>query len=158
MISAEKRNEVRTEVIDAGSVLVKPLVNVDTGLFLLRIVLGIIFIAHGGQKVFGWFGGYGLQGTAGFMATLGVPTVLAYIASFTEFFGGLAMIGGLLARPAALGLAFTMLVAIVKVHLAGGFFAPNGLEYPLSLAAIAVTIFILGPGRYSLDEKLFKRK
>lgn len=158
MITEKKRISSKIEKNENGSVLVRPLVDVSTGLFLLRIVLGIIFIAHGGQKVFGWFGGYGLEGTAGFMATLGIPKALSYLASFTEFFGGLAMIAGLLTRPAALGLAVTMLVAIFNVHLAAGFFAPNGLEYPLSLSAIALSIFILGPGRYSLDEKLFNRK
>ncbi len=154
---AEKKTESLVNEKSSESVLVKPLLSISSALFLLRIALGIIFIAHGGQKVFGWFGGYGLEGTAGFMATLGVPKFLAYLASFTEFFGGLAVLSGLLTRPAALGLAITMIVAIFKVHLGAGFFAPNGFEYPLSLLAIAVTIFIAGPGKYSIDNKIFSK-
>lgn len=140
-----------------ASVLAKPLVDVSTGLFLLRLILAIVFIAHGGQKVFGWFGGHGLEGTATFMATLGIPKFLSYIASLTEFFGGVALLFGVLTRPAALGLAITMIVGIVKAHLSGGFFAPNGFEYALTLAFIAVAVFLLGAGKYSVDEKLFNK-
>lgn len=142
----------------SSSILVKPLVSVSTGLLLLRVVLGIVFIAHGAQKLLGWFGGHGLEGTVGFMATMGIPAFLAYIAIFTEFFGGLAVLFGLLTRPAALGILITMLVAIFKVHLAGGFFAPNGIEYQLTLAVISLTIFLLGAGKYSIDNQLFKNK
>jgi putative oxidoreductase len=157
MLTKEKTQE-RTEGKDYRSLLVKPVADGSTGLLILRLVLGIIFIAHGGQKVFGWWGGYGLEGTVGFMATLGVPKVLAYIASFTEFFGGVAVLLGLLTRAGALGLAITMLVAIFKVHLPAGLFAPNGYELPLALAAIAAGLILTGPGKYSIDQILARRK
>ncbi|MFN4150907.1 MAG: DoxX family protein [Candidatus Sericytochromatia bacterium] len=160
MIAEERKNYSNVNSVEekqASSILVKPLVDLSTGLFLLRLILAIVFIAHGGQKVFGLFGGYGLEGTANFMATLGIPKFLSYIASLTEFFGALAVLIGLLTRPAALGLAITMIVGILKAHLAGGFFAPNGFEYALTLAFIATTVFLLGAGKYSVDEKLFKK-
>lgn len=156
------KNEIKVDdnstIIQSENLLVKPLVDISTGIFVLRFLLGIVFFAHGGQKVFGWFGGHGLTGTASFMATMGVPTALAYLASLTEFFGALALIAGLLTRPAALGLAITMAVAVFKVHLSGGFFLPTGIEYALTLLVLAVSIFILGPGKYSLDNKFFGKK
>lgn len=158
MITDKTNNIEALETTQINSLLVKPLVNLSVGLLLLRAVLGIIFIAHGSQKLFGWFGGPGIEGTVGFMAGMGIPAFFAYLAIFTEFFGGLAVLFGLLTRPAALGLFVTMLVAIFKVHLGGGFFAPNGIEYQLSLAVIALTIFLSGPGKYSIDNILFKNK
>jgi putative oxidoreductase len=87
-------------------------------LLIVRVVLGIIFFAHGAQKVFGWFHGPGLRGViAYFKQALGVPAPLTVLAALTECFGGLAMIVGLLARPAAVGLIIVMLVAISKVHV-----------------------------------------
>ena len=95
----------------------------STSLLIVRVVLGVIFFAHGGQKVFGWFGGPGLRGVIGyFKQALGVPAPLTVLAAFTECFGGLAMIVGLLVRPAAVGLILVMLVAIAKVHWRNGFF------------------------------------
>src|SRR5215475_2184514 len=86
-------------------------------LLIVRVVLGIIFFAHGAQKVFGWFGGPGLRNLiAYFRQSLGVPPPLTVLAAFTELLGGLGMIVGLLARPAALGLIVVMLVAIATVH------------------------------------------
>jgi putative oxidoreductase len=156
MITSESK--INTSEVKNESILVRPIVDSSLGLLVLRLALGAVFFAHGGQKVFGWFGGFGLEGTIGFMTGMGIPAVLAYIAIFTEFFGGLAILAGLLTRPAALGLAITMLVAIFKVHIGAGFFAPNGYEFPLALAAIAISLLISGPGKYSLDAKLTGRK
>ena len=88
------------------------------GLTVLRVFVGIIFAAHGSQKLFGWFGGGGLAGTAQWMESIGLApgTLMALLSGGTEFFGGLALIVGLLARPAALGLSFTLLVAILSVQ------------------------------------------
>ena len=120
----------------------------------LRVPAGIIFAAHGAQKLFGWFGGYGLQGTAGWMESIGLtPGIpLTLMAGGAEFFGGLALILGLLTRPAAFVLAITMLVAIFSVHFANGLFmSNNGYEFALSLLAGAVSLLISGGGRVSLD-------
>ena len=106
------------------------------GLTVLRVFVGIIFAAHGSQKLFGWFGGGGLAGTAQWMESIGLApgTLMAVLAGGTEFFGGLALIVGLLARPAALGLSFTLLVAIFSVHISNGLFmANNGYEFALAL-------------------------
>ena len=130
----------------------------DVAVLILRLVLGVTFLAHGGQKLFGWLDGPGLDGTVAFMGGMGVPAPLAYLAAFTEFFGGLAVLVGLLTRLAALGLAVTMAVAIVKVHLANGFFASaQGFEFPLALLAIALALVAYGAGRYSLDSLLASR-
>ena len=104
----------------------------------LRVVAGVIFAAHGAQKLFGWFGGYGLEGTAGWMASIGLEPglLMAAMAGGAEFFGGLLLIVGLLVRPAALILAITMAVAIVTVHLSNGLFmSNNGYEFGLALIA-----------------------
>lgn len=131
--------------------LVRPLVNVSTGLLLLRLMLGAVFIAHGGQKVLGWAGGPGLEGTVGFMGSLGVPAEMAYTVAFVEFFGGILLVLGLLSRLAAAGILAVMGGAIALVHLKAGFFAPEGFEYPLTLAVMALVLLLSGPGRYSLD-------
>ena len=125
----------------------------------LRIVLGIIFIAHGGQKLFGWFGGYGLEGTAGFFeAKLGMsPGILfAFLAGAGEFFGGILVMLGLATRFGAFNLAVTMVVAIYTVH-GGSFFAPAGMEYPLALLAMSITLLISGGGSYSLDRVVVEK-
>lgn len=116
--------------------------------------VGIIFTAHGAQKLFGWFGGYGLEGTGQFMASMGLnPGVLmAALAGSAEFFGGLALILGLLTRPAAAVLAFTMLVALLSVHLHNGLFmANNGYEFALALLAASISLVVSGGGRLSVD-------
>lgn len=125
----------------------------------LRLPLGIIFAAHGAQKLFGWFGGYGLQGTGQWMESIGLgPGVLmAALSGLAEFFGGLALILGLLTRPAALVLAVTMLVAIFTVHFSNGLFmSNNGYEFGLALLAGAVSLLISGGGRASVDRLLAK--
>ncbi len=138
--------------------LVRPLVDVSLGLLLMRLLVGGIFIAHGAQKVLGAFGGPGLEGTAHFMGQMGIPAYLAYAAAFTELFGGIALIVGLLSRLSALGLTITMGVAIVMVHLSKGFFGPEGYEYPLLLGGAALVLFLVGPGRYSMDEALSHKR
>ncbi len=127
---------------------------------VVRLALGIVFFAHGAQKVLGWFGGGGLRGTiAYFGKNLGVPPALAGLAAFAEFLGGLGMIVGFLARPAAVGLIAVMLVAIAKVHAQHGFFLNisgtpgkgHGIEFNLALLAMAVSILIGGAGSLSVD-------
>lgn len=126
----------------------------------LRIPAGLILMAHGAQKLFGWFGGYGLEGTGQWMASIGMEPgyLMALAAGSAEFFGGLALLIGLLARPAALVLAVTMLVAIFSVHITNGLFmSNNGYEFALSLLAISVSLAISGAGRASLDRNLVRK-
>lgn len=124
---------------------------------LLRLALGIIFFAHGAQKLLGWFGGYGWEGTIGFFTqALSIPAPLAGLAILAEFFGGIAIILGLLTRPAALALAVTMAVAALKVHLANGFFldskgAADGIEYAYALIMLSLYFVIRGAGTISFD-------
>ena len=120
----------------------------------LRIGGGIIFTAHGSQKLFGWFGGYGLEGPAGWMDSIGLsPGIfMATLAGSAEFFGGLLLIIGLLVRPAALLLAITMLVAIFAVHSGNGLFLTNnGSEFGLALLAISLALVVRGAGSVSVD-------
>jgi len=123
----------------------------------LRITAAIIFIAHGGQKLFAWFGGYGLEGTGQWMASIGLEPgyQMALIAGSAEFFGGLALLIGLMVRPAALMLAGTMLVAIFSVHLVNGLFmSANGYEFALALLAISISLMFSGAGKFSVDSLL----
>lgn len=130
---------------------------------ILRLALGIIFFAHGAQKLLGWFGGYGWEGTIGFFQqALGIPAPLAGLAIFTEFFGGIAIILGLLTRPAALGLAVTMLVAAFKVQLANGFFLDlkgpaDGIEYAFALFMLALYFTVKGAGIVSIDKIIYDK-
>ena len=127
------------------------------GITILRIIAGITFAAHGAQKLFGWFGGYGLAGVAQWMESIGLAPgyLMALMAGSAEFFGGVALIIGLLVRPAAAVLAVTMLVAIFTVHLANGFFmSNNGYEFALALLAISVALVFEGAGKLSVDGKL----
>lgn len=127
------------------------------GLTVLRIVAGLTFAAHGAQKLFGWFGGYGLEGVGQWMESIGLSPGywMALMAGSAEFFGGLALIVGVLARPAAAVLAVTMLVAIVTVHLANGFFmSNNGYEFALALLAMSLAVVIEGAGKLSLDKRI----
>lgn len=126
----------------------------------LRLSAGVIFAAHGAQKLFGWFGGYGLEGTGQWMASIGLEPgyLMALMAGSAEFFGGLFLLLGLLTRPTALVLAVTMLVAIVSVHLENGLFmANNGYEFGLSLLAISVALMVSGAGRFALDNVVQQR-
>ncbi|MCA1896319.1 MULTISPECIES: DoxX family protein [Shewanella] len=126
----------------------------------LRIPIGIILIAHGAQKLFGWFGGYGLEGTGQWMASIGLTPgyLMALMAGSSEFFGGLFLLLGLLTRPTALVLSFTMVVAIFSVHIGNGLFlANNGYEFGLALLATTVSLAISGAGKLSLDNLLANR-
>ncbi|MDY6943894.1 MAG: DoxX family protein [Pseudomonadota bacterium] len=141
--------------------LVKKVMATETSLSqsALRIPVGIIFVAHGAQKLFGWFGGYGLEGTGQWMASISLNPgyLMALLAGSAEFFGGLALILGLLVRPAAAVLAFTMIVAILAVHIGNGLFmSNNGYEFGLALLAASVALVISGAGRGSLDAMLAK--
>ncbi len=130
------------------------------GLTAIRLVVGIIFIAHGSQKLFGAFGGYGLEGTAQWMASIGLTPgyLMALLSGSAEFFGGLAVLIGLLARPAAAVLIFLLLVAIISVHLANGLFmANNGYEFALALLGGAVAILFEGAGKLSVDRAIAAR-
>jgi putative oxidoreductase len=130
------------------------------GPLALRIVAGVIFAAHGAQKLFGWFGGYGLEGTGQWMGSIGLAPgyLMALLAGSAEFFGGLALILGLMVRPAAAALAFAMLVAIITVHIDKGLFVTNnGYEFGLALLAVAVSLVVTGAGRASLDAALVAR-
>ena len=127
------------------------------GMTILRILTGITFMAHGSQKLFGWFGGYGLAGVGQWMESLGLTPgyLMALLAGSGEFFGGLALIIGLLVRPAAAVLTFTLLVAIFTVHISNGFFVgDNGYEFALALMAGCLALLVEGAGRLSLDKRI----
>ncbi len=120
---------------------------------VLRIALGVIFIVHGSQKLFGAFGGHGVAGLAMFLKQLGAnpPILWAWIVTLVEFFGGLGVLFGLLTRWAALGLAVNMIVAIALVHGKNGFFNPGGYEFNLALIAMSLSLLFWGPGKVSLE-------
>jgi putative oxidoreductase len=126
---------------------------------VVRLALGIVFFAHGAQKTLGWFGGRGLAATIGGFRQMNIPPAAATLAALVECFGGLALIVGFLARPAALGLIAVMLVAIGKVHAQHGFFLNfaltpgkgHGYEFNLALVAMALSILIGGAGVLSID-------
>ncbi|MEZ5652887.1 MAG: DoxX family protein [Burkholderiaceae bacterium] len=129
----------------------------ELGPLLLRVPVGLTFAAHGAQKLFGWFGGYGLTGTGEFFASIGLnPGVaMALLAGSAEFFGGLALALGLLVRPSAALLAFTMLVGIFSVHWSKGFFAAaGGYEYAMILMFASLALLASGAGRLGLDNRL----
>ena len=128
---------------------------IDTALAVLRIALGVTFILHGGQKLFV----FGFSGVSGAFAQMGIPApgLLGPFVAFVEFFGGIAILLGLLTRLAALGIGATMVVAILTVHLKNGFFAPTGIEFPLSLLGSAIALVIAGAGDFSLDALIGKR-
>jgi len=123
------------------------------GAAILRLAVGAIFIAHGGQKLFGLWGGGGLEGTAAGFAKMGIEPAypLAIAASIVEFGGGLLLVVGALTLFAAIALIVQMLVAIWKVHGANGFFLPAGYEYNIALIAALVSLMLTGPGAFSFD-------
>ncbi len=128
---------------------------------LLRVALGIVFFAHGSQKVFGWFDGPGFNGALAYFASLHVPTVFALIAIAAEFLGSLGLIFGLLSRVAALGIAGIMIVAVALVHIHFGFFmnwhgkqAGEGIEYHLLVLTMTIFLMIRGGGALSLDRSI----
>jgi putative oxidoreductase len=134
----------------------------STATAILRLVLGIVFFAHGAQKMLGWFGGFGFSGTMGFFTgQMHIPAVFAFLAIAAEFFGSLGLILGFLTRIAAFGIAANMVVAIATVHQAFGFFmnwAGNqkgeGFEYHLLVLAMTVFLMIRGAGAFSVDRAI----
>ena len=135
--------------------------NNDPALTVVRLVLGVVFFAHGAQKMLGWFGGYGYTATMGFFEHNGIPAVFAFLAIAAEFFGGLGLLLGLLSRVAAFGIACNMLVAIATVHHHFGLFMNwsgqqkgEGFEFHLLVLAITFLIMVRGAGALSLDRRL----
>jgi putative oxidoreductase len=135
----------------------------DVSFTILRLVLGVVFFAHGAQKMLGWFGGFGFHATMGSFAHMGMPAPVALLVICTEFFGGLGLIVGLLTRLAALGIAGEMVGAIFMVHLANGFFMNwmgnqkgEGFEYHLLAIAVAAALLLRGAGAFSADRALSK--
>lgn len=128
----------------------------DYGLLLIRVVLGIVMVAHGSQKLFT----FGHAGVTGAMSQMGLPlpAVSAALIIAAEFGGGLLLIAGLLSRFAAATIAFGMAVAAIQVHLPNGFFAPTGYEFTLMLAAAGLGIVLTGPGRFSIDALVARRR
>ena len=126
----------------------------DAGLLIVRLVFGSLMAAHGSQKLFGWFGGYGLTGTGGFFEGLGFRPgrLFAAIAGLAETFGGLLFALGFLEPIAAMAIISVMVVAIGSVHWGNGLFAAtNGIEVPLLYASAAAALALTGPGNYSFD-------
>jgi len=135
-------------------------------LLLLRLPLGVIFMAHGSQKLFGLFGGPGVSATLKtFEEKMGIPPILTILAMIAEFGGGLGVLTGCLTRLSAAGVASVMAVAIYKVHLVNGFFMNwycqpgrgHGIEYNVALLGMALSLVFTGGGRWSLDRMLWRR-
>jgi len=128
--------------------------SIALGLLIVRVVVGLLFVGHGAQKLFGWFGGYGPKGTGGWLESVGIKpgVAMAVAAGLMELVGGLLFAAGLLTPLAAVLIVLTMLGAIVKVHGPNGIWATaNGYEYNLVLVAIAIGIALTGAGEYSID-------
>jgi putative oxidoreductase len=132
---------------------------------MARLALGIVMFPHGAQKMLGWFGGYGFNGTMNFFTgTMHIPAVFAFLAILAEFAGSLGLIVGLFSRVAAFGIATVMIVAIQAVHATNGFFmnwAGNqkgeGFEYHLLAIGLALVVLIHGGGKWALDEMLQRK-
>ncbi len=129
------------------------------GLFILRMSVGIMFAAHGSQKLFGAFGGSGIQGFTGHLTAMGLPNpeLQAYLAAGSEFFGGLFLILGFVTRLSVFPLLAVMFVAVWKVHLAKGFFLQaGGFEYNFVITGALLALLALGGGKFSIDQKISK--
>jgi putative oxidoreductase len=134
----------------------------DIATTILRLVLGVIFFAHGAQKMLGWFGGYGFTGTMGFFTgLLHIPAPFAFLAIAAEFFGSLGLIFGLFTRVASSGIFCNMIVAVAMIHHQFGFFmnwtgAQKGEGYEFHLLVLATTVFLMirGAGAASVDRVL----
>ncbi|MBS4214545.1 MULTISPECIES: DoxX family protein [Neobacillus] len=130
----------------------------NIGLLIIRLVIGLLFVGHGAQKLFGWFGGYGPKGTGGWFESIGIKpgVTMAILAGLAELFGGLLFALGLLTPLAGILIAGTMAMAIIKVHAPNGLWATaNGYEFNLTLLAVAIGVALIGPGQYALDAFLF---
>jgi len=138
----------------------------SAALLIARLTLGLVFFPHGAQKVLGWFGGYGFTGTMGFFTgMLHIPAPLAFLAIAAEFAGSLGLIVGLLGRVAAFGIAANMIVAILMVHGANGFFMNwygtqkgEGIEYHLLVLGLALIVILYGAGKASIDRLITVRR
>ena len=128
----------------------------DLALAIPRVIIGLLFIGHGAQKLFGWFGGHGLHGTAEYFASAGLRPArpLALLAGLAEFFGGLGLALGLVTPVAAALISVVMLGAIAFVHWPRLWVSEGGLEYPLVNLAAAAMFGLAGPGMYALDARL----
>jgi putative oxidoreductase len=147
-----------------GGFMVRKLYATDNSVAtsILRLVLGVVFFAHGAQKMLGWFGGFGFSGTMSFFTgVMHIPAAFAFLAIAAEFFGGIGLILGFLTRIAAFGVGVNMLVAILKIHHAFGFFMNwtgaqkgEGFEFHLLVLAIVAYLMIRGAGAFSIDRAL----
>jgi putative oxidoreductase len=129
----------------------------DVGSVIIRVFMGAVMFPHGAQKLFGWFGGHGFEGTMGYFTGQGIPYVLAFLVIIAESLGALALIAGLLTRIAAFGIGATMAVAAL-MHASNGFFMNwfgaqegEGFEYHLLVIGMALALMVKGAGRWSLD-------
>ncbi|MEH7610286.1 DoxX family protein [Gottfriedia acidiceleris] len=130
----------------------------NIGLLIIRLVIGLLFVGHGAQKLFGSFGGHGLKGTGGWFDSIGMKpgVTIALFAGLAELIGGILFTLGLLTPLAGIMIAGTMVMAIIKVHGPNGLWATaNGYEYNLTLLSVAIGIALIGPGKYALDAFLF---
>lgn len=129
----------------------------DVGLLIVRVVIGAVFVAHGAQKLFGWWGGGGIEGTGAMFAQSGLTPgePLAVLAGAGEFFGGILLALGLLTRLGAFSVGTSMVVAIIALHLPGPFL--DGYEFPLMLLGAAALLLLSGAGRLSLDALVHDR-
>src|SRR5665213_2654923 len=132
---------------------------------ILRLVVGVVFFAHGAQKMLGWWGGPGYSVMMHAFESQGIPAVFAFLAIAAEFFGGIGMILGFLTRIAAFGITVNMIVAILTVNLPNGFFMNwngrqkgEGYEFHLLVIAIAVSIMLAGAGAFSIDGMIYRRE
>jgi len=140
--------------------------NENNAATLLRIVLGIILFPHGAQKMLGWFGGYGFNGTMGFLTgAAGLPWIIAFLVIAIEFFGAIALIFGFATRIVAVGIISLFAGIIFTSHSANGFFMNwagtqkgEGYEYHLLVIGIAVALLVTGAGKWSVDYALQKKK
>jgi putative oxidoreductase len=133
--------------------------SVDAAMLIMRAALGVGFVAHGGQKLFGWFGGNGIAGTTAFFRAVGIPSphVFAYVAGIAEFFGGIAIGLGFGTIVAAAGLLAEMLIATATVSFSAGFFVTAqkiGWELNLYLIGLLGALLVMGPGAWSVDTAL----
>lgn len=137
---------------------------IDTALLLIRLILGVVFLAHGAQKLLGWFGGPGLSGFVGYMTSHGMPAVVPYLVAFGETAAGIGLVFGFLTRVAAAGMFIEMLGGVYLVHWKNGFFMNwngnlkgEGFEYPLTLCVVCLALAIAGAGGFAIDASMRRK-